>query len=306
MSSFSRDPDHMTAKPRRVRGGVRLAAKTLPVEAGNWAASRWLDTLSRCCSDTAVREGFEYARAGQTRTLAVEPGRIAAAVQGRAIRAYRVVLHVTPFTSEQWDAAVRAIADQAIFASRLLNGDLPSEIESIFEPLGLKLFPSGPEDMTVSCAATNEVPWCKHSACVGLLMAEALSAKPGLILALRGMPAEELIECIRDLRSAAVEATAAHAVTPHASDLDEAEAAPLEAHLEDFWDAGPELSQIETPIRPPDVSHPLLRRLGPSPFPEGKFPLVGLLATCYDVLSKEAVEGGAGAEVSSGLDQDPL
>lgn len=43
------------------------------------------------------------------------------------------------------------------------------------------------------------------------------------------------------------------------------------------------------PTNPP-VSHPLLRRLGASPIPGAKFPLVGLLATCYDVISAKAMK----------------
>jgi hypothetical protein len=43
------------------------------------------------------------------------------------------------------------------------------------------------------------------------------------------------------------------------------------------------------PISTPDVSHPLLRRMGASPFQGAKFPMVGLLATCYDVISQEMV-----------------
>jgi hypothetical protein len=62
-----------------------------------------------------------------------------------------------------------------------------------------------------------------------------------------------------------------------------------------FWEAGPELEQVDLPVEVPQVSHALLRRLGPSPFPESRFPLVGLLATCYDVVSKRAAEGTAEA-----------
>ena len=64
---------------------------------------------------------------------------------------------------------------------------------------------------------------------------------------------------------------------------------PLDACLDRFWEAGEELDEVDAPIAPPEVSHPLLRRLGPSPFEASRFPFVGLLATCYDVISKAAL-----------------
>jgi hypothetical protein len=73
------------------------------------------------------------------------------------------------------------------------------------------------------------------------------------------------------------------------------EGTPLGADLERFWEAGPELAQIDTPMGEPEVSHVLLRRLGPSPFTESRFPLVGLLATCYEVVSEHARREAEGA-----------
>jgi hypothetical protein len=65
----------------------------------------------------------------------------------------------------------------------------------------------------------------------------------------------------------------------------------LDESVADFWAVGDGLSRLDTPIEPPPISCVLLRRLGPSPFPEGRFPLLGLLATCYDMIGREAVEG---------------
>jgi len=59
--------------------------------------------------------------------------------------------------------------------------------------------------------------------------------------------------------------------------------------LDSFWRSGAELSELDLALERPAVSHPLLRRLGPTPFEGAKFPLVGLLATCYDVFAAGAV-----------------
>jgi hypothetical protein len=65
----------------------------------------------------------------------------------------------------------------------------------------------------------------------------------------------------------------------------------LDESVADFWAVGDGLSRLDTPIEPPPISCVLLRRLGSSPFPEGRFPLLGLLATCYDMIGRDAVEG---------------
>ena len=239
--------------------------------------------------ETAIREGFDYARAGQTRALTVEPGRLIAGVQGRAIRAYRLTIQVETFTEEQWERAVSALADQAIFSARLLAGEMPPEIESIFQAQGLSLFPRGPQDLALVCSAPNEIPWCKHVCCVALLLAEALEREPFSLFALRGLAGSDLLDRLRRRRSERTAAAAEEAAS--APDAVAEAGRSLEDDLERFWEAGPGLETVETAPKPPEVGHALLRRLGPSPFPAGSFPIVGLLATCYDAISKAAVEG---------------
>ncbi|MDX2114477.1 MAG: hypothetical protein SFZ24_02490 [Planctomycetota bacterium] len=286
---FQPDPNHMSARPRRVRGGVRIAAKSFPPQ-HKWVGTRWMQAVGLCAREAELREGFDYAKSGQTRTLTVEPGRVVASVQGRAVRGYKVVVQVQPFTDEEWTGVVGAMAEQAVFSARLLAGELPEEAEALFASRGLALFPRGPQDMVAACTAPNERPWCKHACCVALLVADALERDPFVILALRGMPAPELIERLRDRRSASSGGLSA---SPAGVDIGVERAddsPPLETVLEEFWDAGPGLEEVETPIRPPEVPLALLRRLGPSPFPESRFPLVGLLATCYETMSRAAVE----------------
>src|SRR5690606_31706193 len=80
---------------------------------------------------------------------------------------------------------------------------------------------------------------------------------------------------------------------------------PLEASIEDFWEAGPALESFETPLRKPEVSYALLRRLGPSPFTEGRFPLVGLLATCYNSVSRSALQEPADTAPANSTEPPP-
>jgi hypothetical protein len=60
----------------------------------------------------------------------------------------------------------------------------------------------------------------------------------------------------------------------------------LPDNIDDFFRAGPDIDVLE----PSDYAQqaPVLERLGPSPFPKGKFPFLGFLATVYDHVSQHS------------------
>ena len=70
----------------------------------------------------------------------------------------------------------------------------------------------------------------------------------------------------------------------------------LEEAIASFRDAGAALDTLDVPLDRPKLSNPLLRRLGPSPLSDAPFPLVGLLASCYDVISDEALRRAPGTQ----------
>lgn len=131
--------------------------------------------------------------------------------------------------------------------------------------------------------------WCRHSVCLAYIVAERLMQEPLLIFTLRGMPAGDVLERIREHRAMAGSSGTTpvyqHGV-PGVSELNEA---PLPADDRQFWDEDADLALLDFPLDRPDPTHPLLRRLGPSPFEEGRFPLVGLLATCYDLATEHTL-----------------
>jgi uncharacterized Zn finger protein len=300
--------------------------------------------VEQSASGPAIAEGLEYARLGQARSIDVQPGLVSAKVQGRMPGAYAVSIRLPVLSAAQWEQVLTAMTAQARFAAALLSGDLPPAIEEVFAPLGLRLMPQAPSDLAASCTcdaargpraadpgAASSVPsdgdastdarpaaggtgWCKHVCCVMTLLADRLANDPFTLFLLRGMAADDLLDQLRRKRAAAGTtapgAAAAHAdvpiYLPHLPGISDGPAAPLEASIHSFWALGPGLEELELPVGPPDVSHPLLRRLGPSPFDPttARFPLVGLLATCYDLISAAAVRAEEGHdEPGPGVDQ---
>ena len=302
-SKFGRSQPPPSVKPRRVRGGVRLVAREWPLQVG-WVGRAWLQAVASVANEETLRQGFEYARSGQARGLDFEPGRIVSSVQGRALRAYRVGIEAPVFSEDQWERIVAAMSDQAIFGAKMLAGEMPEAIPELFTSLGLQLFPKA-DELRCSCSAPDETPWCKHACCVAILVAEALEKHPFEIFALRGLAPLQLLERLRDQRAEASASTPGGVMSPvgGAGSVERMPSRPLEACTDDFWDAGSALASIETPLRRPDVSHALLRRLGPSPFTEARFPLVGLLATCYDTISQSALQQDSGSDDAAAVDE---
>lgn len=294
-------------KPRKVRGGVKLGSQSGEFP-DSWPAQRWLRLVESLAPGDCLVAGLEYARIGQTRLLTTEPGIIRATVQGSVISPYKASVSLPALTHEQSERIIAAMTDQAVYAAKLLAGELPANIEDVFIPLGLRLFPEASE-LVPRCTCpvgrpvvpgrapgarppprpTDGPPvWCKHLCCAAYLVAERFTTDPFLIFTLRGLPRDELIERLRQRRLVAGSGQERIPIyAPLIPGITDSQAPPLEEVAGRFWEAGPQLGQIDLPIGPPEVTHPLLRRLGPSPFPAGKFPLVGLLATCYEVISAD-------------------
>lgn len=317
-AAYTRAPKPLPLKPRRVRGGVKItAAEQSALWSESWAAQRWVRLIEQAAPGKRAVEGLEYASLGQTKSLIVESGVVQGLVQGRAERAYQAKLTVTPFTPDQWEKVVGVMTDQAVYAAKLLAGDLPTNIEEVFAPLGLKLFPTDAGEVGFSCTcadfqaeervasakkaageAGGELRWCKHLACTAYLLAQKLSSDPFVMFKLRGLDGQELLERLRHSRAIANSSKTNPSVyagrVPGVSD---GGTVAFEASA-DFWELPSEAEQVEAPIEQPAVSHPLLRRLGPSPLAvenaksgqaAATFPLVGLLASCYEVISESVI-----------------
>lgn len=66
--------------------------------------------------------------------------------------------------------------------------------------------------------------------------------------------------------------------------------APLDECLDDFWTFGLPPDALPDIAAPQAEPYDILKRLGPSPFESGTFPLIGFLASAYDRVSRFADE----------------
>ena len=283
-------PTRRPEGPRRVRHGIRLKRKesldTLPER-----PRQWLDLVQGRAGPEAQLLGLEYALAGQVASFSIVPGAVEAAVQGRAPRPYAVRLECRELDRAQWDTVIQNMAREAIFAAKLLSGALPASIDAPFEAAGCTLIPKESEQIVISCDCGDPLP-CKHAVAVAILVAERIEVDAPVLLALRGLPSEKVLERLQAAR--AVLSATSGTTTRAPARISSAGALrvgsvlpPIEACLHDFWRPGRQLSDFEAAPPGHHLPHALLRRLGPSPI-GGRFPLVGLLASAYDTIRATA------------------
>jgi uncharacterized Zn finger protein len=303
----------LPAKPRKVRGGISLRGTELVGEAA-WGAQRWMRLVEEAADANWLAEGLEYAKLGQTKKQTVSAGRVETVVQGRSVRPYVCVFGFDVLSPEQWEKVVNAMSENAMHAAKLMAGELPASVEDVFAPLGLKLYPTAHSDVRVSCECGHAMArrsdgtggWCKHLACAAYLLANKLATEQFLMFQLRGIEASDLLDRLRQRRvvSGAAQGMATPLYQQRVPGVSDRNSPALEEQVQSFWSmpaaAREKLQELDVSLRGPEVSHPLLRRLGASPWTgPGSFPLVGLLASCYEVASQAAMSQ---AEINQATD----
>lgn len=276
------------AQPRPVRDGIR--AKTQRGAIGEtWWSKRWIKVLESLGMGARLGRGRSYARRGQVVSIDIEKGIVRSKVQGTRAKPYSVKIELKPLSAKEWDKATEAMAAQAIFAAKLLSGEMPQNIEEAFAAAHVSLFPTSERELDTDCSCPDWANPCKHIAAVYYLLAERFDEDPFLIFKLRGLTREAIIETLREKRyQARPEEEVSAAVEGHS--YEETAAVPLEECVDRFWEAGEALSSFSVHPALPEVDNAVLKRLGDAPFAVGKHNVTSLLAKAYTVASSDALK----------------
>jgi len=203
-----------------------------------WWSQRFIEVLEAMGMGSRLQRGKNYARRGQVISLEVAPGLVSAQVQGSRARPYRVRIGIAAFDKGQWSQIEGALAENALYAAALLACEMPSDIEGVFDAVGLALFPSKARELSLDCSCPDGAVPCKHLAATFYLLAEAFDEDPFVILAWRGRERDELLE---NLAAARTGRPAADRVEPKGPDLADC--------LDSFF-----LRQNDIPVSRPPVS----------------------------------------------------
>src|SRR5262245_45288521 len=185
-------PRFPKSKPRAARGGIK--AQTKRGQFGeSWWAKRWIAVLESFDIGARLSRGRSYARSGQVLSIDVDKGKVKARVQGSRPTPYEVAIQVKELSAGEWAKLVKALSGQALFAAKLLAGEMPQDIEEVFEGAGLSLFPEKRGDLKTSCSCPDMSNPCKHIAAVYYLLGEEFDRDPFLLFKLRGLGREALL-----------------------------------------------------------------------------------------------------------------
>lgn len=230
-----------------INGPVRAVSRRGDI-GQEWWGRQWVEALEHMGLDGRLQRGKRYARNGSVLMLEISHGVVYAEVQGSRSRLYRVSINLKQLSDEHWQQALDALSEQVIYVAKLLAGEMPGDIEGVFQNVGLSLFPRNKRDIDFVCSCPDWGDPCKHSAAVYYLLAEQLDNDPFILFHIRGRKRDAILKALRQYD---VEDTQLEANESYALDVD------------GFWDteATGLLRQMPTKMDEPFA----LRQLGNPP-----------------------------------------
>jgi uncharacterized Zn finger protein len=267
--------------PKPVKDGIKAKSKHGDI-GETWWSQRWIGVLESFHMGARLNRGKSYARRGQVISIDVKKGTVSAKVQGTRKRPYSVTIELPVLSDDEWDTVTGVMASQALFAAKLLSGEMPVTIEEAFDEAGVSLFPQSREELDTECSCPDWANPCKHIAAVYFLLAEQFDEDPFLIFTLRGRTKEEIIAVLREKRT---EKLSEGVVPEIVYDI-----VPLEECLDTYWEAGEELDSFVTDPLTVEGENVIVKRLGNAPFTVRGRDITVLLSEVYDAVRAAALQ----------------
>ncbi len=268
------------SKPKAVKGGIKAQSKT-GAFGKSWWAKRWIAVLESFNIGARLGRGRSYARKGQVTAINIAPGKVTAKVQGSMPKPYAVTIQIPKLDAKDWEKLIQELNAQAVFAAKLLAGEMPQDIETAFTKAGLSLFPKSLKEIQTECSCPDYSNPCKHIAAVYYLLGEEFDRDPFLLFRLRGGDREMV--CGR---------LSAPGAKPHAAEsAPEPVAAPepLPSEATAFWASPPLPADLCGDVRLPPVSAAGPKRLGGFPFWRGTDRFLDALAPTYSAAAQRGL-----------------
>jgi len=252
--------------PKKAKGGIKAQSKRGGF-GQSWWAKRWIAVLESFHIGAPLGRGRSYARRGQVLSIDIDKGRVTAEVQGSRSRPYSVLIKVKTLSAAKWKKLAKTLSGQALFAAKLLAGEMPQDIEKAFKDAGLSLFPEKLRDLVTDCSCPDWSNPCKHIAAVYYLLGEEFDRDPFLLFRLRGMSREELVGLLDSTHGEA----GRRRLQPKAARCETEQGAPeppepLPCDVSAYWDRGHWPDDLFGEVRVPAMPAALPKRLGSFPF----------------------------------------
>ena len=282
------------SKPIKVEGGIKAKSKRGSI-GDTWWSKRWVKVLESFGWSNRLERGRRYARSGQVLDFKLAPGRVTARVQGSMSEPYSVKIEMKPLADEAWNRVMEEMSRKAIFAAKLLAGEMPQNIEEAFDAAGMSLFPESSKGIKTDCSCPDSANPCKHIAAVYYILAEEFDRDPFMLFKLRGRTADEITASLRSKRTAGTE----KAPELEASQTGAGEQEEVSLPIDGFW-SGEEIGSFSVNISPPDVSAAIIKRLGTPQFWDSKDNFNKKMSGYYEEISRRAMKAAYGEQVKTG------
>ena len=281
-------------RPRKAEGGIKAKSERGAI-GETWWSKRWVQALEALGMGTRLTRGRSYARQGQVLSIEIESGLVKAKVQGSMQKPYDIKIQLHPLSKRDWQEVITAMASQALFAAKLLAGEMPKNIEEAFDSVNVSLFPELEEDLQTKCSCPDWANPCKHIAAVYYILAERFDEDPFLLFKLRGRDKDAIIAALREKRVSTLDTKnkEAKATSHNGEKREEVQQEEATVRLEDmlstFWLAGEALDTFVVNPGAPDVDNALLKRLGDAPFVVDGKNVAKVLEKAYDAVHSAAL-----------------
>jgi uncharacterized Zn finger protein len=200
-------------------------------------------------------------------------------VQGSRPEPYQVTIQFKRLTDAEWERVIDTMAAEALYAARLLSGEMPEEIEEVFANTspGTSLFPAEKGDLRTRCTCPDQANPCKHIAAVYYLLGERFDEDPFLMFLLRGRSQDEIVAALRARRAG-----------PDSEVAPEAEQV-VEPDLSIFWSAPPQSEEVALHFALPESDALAVKRLGPPPFVRDQAVVTAVMERMYRQIGEYAL-----------------
>jgi len=149
-----------------------------------WWGKQWLNALSYIDNSNRLPRGRTYANKGLARDIEINTNTVTANVQGTRPRPYKVDISIPIFTANEKAKIIEIVTGNPIYLSKLLNRELPNDLNEACSRQGIELFPKAWRDLNGSCSCPDYAVPCKHMASVLYLIANEIDKNPFLVFQL--------------------------------------------------------------------------------------------------------------------------
>ncbi len=252
-----------------------------------WWGQQWLQALTDIDYSNRLPRGKTYANKGLAHDLELQGNTISAKVTGSQPRPYQVQITVPAFDPGTRERLVRVVTENPLFLSKLLNRELPPELNEACVTENIHIFPRRWDDLKGSCSCPDWAVPCKHMAAVLYLVANEIDKNPFVVFDLHGF---DLVAALEE--SGYTEAAGDSVSIPALTQWQQ----PVAAAGTTFTLHEARLAALDFSILP-DCRDDLMRLLSEKPvfFPEGDFKKI--LAAAY-----KSIAGGV--EMTAGFGQE--